>query len=119
MPRIAGSLERLEDRRLVAAIFDLIDLGVSSEPDGQAVLDVGAGEFVLGRTDFWHVVASGKVVRALLSNVGASGRRILRQINRFATGSNAPGGVGPAHASVFRYHTGQRWINTDLATLAA
>src|SRR2546430_16374790 len=104
MPRIAGSLERLEDRRLLAATFDLIDLGVSSEPDGQAVLDVGAGEFGLGRTDFWHGVDSGKVGRALLSNGGASGRRILRQVNRFAVSAKAPGGRGPAARRGFPYY---------------
>src|SRR3954453_1010120 len=94
-------VESLERRTLLAALFDVVDLGATSTPVGSGVLDVDARGFVL-TPDGILKYGSNKLYPSRLAHSGVTPTRVYpgsRSVQ--VTGSILSGGATEPRAVVF------------------
>jgi hypothetical protein len=112
-PLLPRRVEALEPRTLLAVNFDLVDLGATTAPAGEAVYDVG--EWVLSPTGASAYV-DGNIGTSRLARSKARGSRFSPGTRNVA-GSKVFPGFGVAHAAFFRYHVGSGYAAFDVGTL--
>ncbi|HEY7116826.1 MAG TPA: hypothetical protein VH475_09580 [Tepidisphaeraceae bacterium] len=109
------SLESLEPRRLLAATFDLVDLGVTNAPAGEGMFDVNT--FILGPSGLSQY-KNRKLYTSALVPSGAVGNRLNPSPRYGAIVLGSMPFAGLRHAAMFYEHNGTGIHAKDVGTLS-